>query len=212
MSESPDVLTPAWITRLESELARKGTEPVSLHHVIEHAIHRLRYRQVDPFVTRCETMADLGCGQHYRFLKSHHDKAERCWGLDVTVADGEDGNITLRKWDITGHLPFERETIDQITILAVLEHVPNPRAVLSECHRVLTSGGRIIITTPSKLGIKIHDIMRGLRLVRDVEEGEHVDFSMSGSALTSWAEGAGFRVEVSRQFEMGLNLLLVGRK
>jgi ubiquinone/menaquinone biosynthesis C-methylase UbiE len=196
----------------EPELAREGPQPVSLHHMIEHVIHRLRYRQVDPFVTRCETMADLGCGQRYRFLRSHHDKAERCWGLDITVADGEDGNITLKKWDITGPLPFQREAIDQITILAVLEHIPNPRAVLSECHRVMTSGARIIITTPSKLGIKVHDIMRGLRLVQDVEEGEHVDFSMSKSALTSWAEEAGFRVEVSRQFEMGLNLLLVARK
>jgi len=185
---------------------------VSLHHIIEHVIYRLRYRQVDPFVTRCDTMADLGCGQHYRFLKSHNDKAEQCWGLDITVADGEDGNITLKKWDITGRLPFEPEAIDQITILAVLEHIANPQDVLSECHRVLTSGGRIIITTPSKLGIKVHDIMRGLRLVQDVEEGEHVDFSMSKRALASWAEAAGFRVEVSRQFEMGLNLLLVGRK
>jgi 2-polyprenyl-3-methyl-5-hydroxy-6-metoxy-1,4-benzoquinol methylase len=157
-------------------------------------------------------MVDLGCGQHYRFFKSHHDKAERCWGLDVTVADGEDGNITLKKWDITGRLPFEREAIDQITILAVLEHIANPQDVLSECHRVLTSGGHIIVTTPSKLGIKLHDIMRGLRLVQDVEEGEHVDFSMFKRALASWAEAAGFRVEVSRQFEMGLNLLLVGRK
>jgi len=206
------VLTPAWITRFESELAREGTQPVSLHHIIEHVIYRLRYRQVDPFVTRCDTMADLGCGQHYRFLKSHNDKAEQCWGLDITVADGEDGNITLKKWDITGRLPFEPEAIDQITILAVLEHIANPQDVLSECHRVLTSGGRIIITTPSKLGIKVHDIMRGLRLVQDVEEGEHVDFSMSKRALASWAEAAGFRVEVSRQFEMGLNLLLVGRK
>ena len=206
------MLTPAWITRFESELAREGTQPVSLHHIIEHVIYRLRYRQVDPFVTRCDTMADLGCGQHYRFLKSHHDKAEQCWGLDITLADREDGNIRLKKWDITGRLPFEPEAIDQITILAVLEHIPNPRAVLSECHRLLTSGGRIIITTPSKLGIKIHDIMRGLRLVQDVEEGEHVDFSMSKRALASWAEAAGFRVEVSRQFEMGLNLLLVGRK
>jgi SAM-dependent methyltransferase len=115
-------------------------------------------------------MADLGCGQHYRFLKSHHDRAERCWGLDVTVADGEDGNITLKKWDITGRLPFEPEAIDQITILAVLEHIANPQDVLRECHRVRTSGGRIIVTTPSKLGIKVHDIMRGLRLVQGVEE------------------------------------------
>jgi hypothetical protein len=44
---------------MESELAREGTEPLSLHHIIEHVIHRLRYRQVDPFVTRCDTMANV---------------------------------------------------------------------------------------------------------------------------------------------------------
>jgi ubiquinone/menaquinone biosynthesis C-methylase UbiE len=157
-------------------------------------------------------MADLGCGRSYSFLKRHHDKAGRCWGLDIAVSDGEDGNITLKKWDITGRLPFAPEAIDQIAILAVLEHIPNPQEVLRECNRVMTAGGRIIITTPSKLGIKVHDVMRVLRLVQDVEEGEHVDFSMSRAALVSWAEGAGFRVEVARQFEMGLNLLLVGQK
>lgn len=185
---------------------------MSLHNLVEHVIHRLRYRQVDPFVRVCDRMADLGCGQHYRFLKTYHGRADRCWGLDITVPDGEDGNITLKKWDITGRLPFEPEAIDQITILAVLEHIANPQEVLRECHRVLASGGRIIMTTPSKLGIKVHDILRVLRLVQDVEPGEHVDFSMSKAALISWAEAAGFRVEVARQFEMGLNLLLVGRK
>src|SRR5262249_54970824 len=140
-----------------------GAPAVSLHHIVENVVHRLRYRQVEPFVRQCNQMADLGCGRSYTFLKAHRGKAGRCWGLDVTIADGEDGNITLRKWDITGRLPFESGTIDQLSILAVLEHIPNPQDVLRECHRVMASGGRIIITTPSQLGIKIHDVMRVLR-------------------------------------------------
>lgn len=185
---------------------------MALHDVVEHVIHRLRYRQVEPFVRPCRRMADIGCGEHYRFLKLHRDKAEHCWGLDIAIPEGADGNITLKKWDITGRLPFEPDAIDQIAILAVLEHIANPLEVLRECHRVLAPGGRIIITTPSKLGIKVHDVLRVLRLVQDVEEGEHVDFSMSKAAMISWAEAAGFGVEVARSFEMGLNLLLVGRK
>lgn len=185
---------------------------MSLHHIIEDVIRRLRHRQVAAFVSRCANMADLGCGAQYHFLKIHHDKAERCWGLDLTVGNGEVGNIVLRQCDITGRLPFEPGAIDQITILAVLEHIADPQAVLRECHRALAPGGKIIVTTPSKLGIQVHEIMRVLRLVQDVEPGEHVDFSMSKAALCAWAEAAGFRVEIARRFEMGLNLLLVGRK
>src|SRR5262245_53655298 len=52
-----------------------GAPPVSLHHVVENLIHRLRYRQVEPFVRPCNQMVDLGCGRSYTFLKMHHDKA-----------------------------------------------------------------------------------------------------------------------------------------
>jgi hypothetical protein len=73
-------------------------------------------------------------------------------------------------------------------------------------------GRKIIVTTPSKLGIKVHDVLRVLRLIQDVDPGEHADLSMSKKELATWAETAGFGVEVVRQFKMGLNLLLVGQR
>lgn len=47
-----------------------------------------------------------------------------------------------------GKLPFQNETFDCIICTEVLEHVPEPAAVLKEFHRVLKVGGRIFLTTP----------------------------------------------------------------
>ena len=45
-------------------------------------------------------------------------------------------------------LPFEDSSIDRIINIAVLEHVPDPEAVVKEMHRVLRPGGRILCLMP----------------------------------------------------------------
>ena len=118
----------------------------------------------------------------------------------------------MAKGDITRPLPFEDSFLDQITCLAVIEHIEDPRPILKECMRCLKKGGGLIITTPTRLGIHVHDMLRKVRLVQDVEEGEHQDFFMSKEKLSEWARQAGFAVETADTFELGLNLLLVARK
>lgn len=46
-------------------------------------------------------------------------------------------------------LPFKEAQFDIVLLLFVLEHVINPRAVLSECKRVLRKGGQLIILAPN---------------------------------------------------------------
>jgi len=45
--------------------------------------------------------------------------------------------------------PFPPDTFDVITLNHVLEHVSNPTEVLSICHRLCRSGGRIGIAVPN---------------------------------------------------------------
>jgi SAM-dependent methyltransferase len=47
-------------------------------------------------------------------------------------------------------LPFEDKSYNLITIIGVIEHVYNQDFLLSELHRVLISGGNIIIAVPGK--------------------------------------------------------------
>jgi SAM-dependent methyltransferase len=185
---------------------------MAINNLVEGLIHALRYREVRPYLKPCRRMADLGCRWDYAFLKEVRATADGCWGLDLDVKDGADGNITLMRRDITKPLPFENAFFDQITSLAVLEHIEDPRPILKECLRVLTPGGRLILTTPTHMGIHVHDVLLKAGLVRDVEPGEHKDFSMSKAVLSDWAREAGFVVESAHTFECGMNLFLCAAK
>ena len=179
---------------------------------LESLIHGLRYRAVMRHFHDGGRLADLGSGNEPRFLLTVKDRVERCWGLDPWAQPFDDGKLTVTRGDITKRLPFEDAFLDQITCLAVLEHVDDPPPILRECLRCLRSGGRLIVTTPSHLGILVHELMRRLGLVRDVKEDEHHDFLMTPARLAGWLQEAGFRVEDAYTFEFGVNVLAVGLK
>lgn len=57
----------------------------------------------------------------------------------------------LRQWDAaTLALPFESHAFDVVIMSHVLEHVPDDRALLSEAHRVLVSGGHLVLMVPTE--------------------------------------------------------------
>ena len=62
-------------------------------------------------------------------------------------------------------LPFKTESMDVITLLAVIEHIPDsPRFLLKEIHRVLKVNGIIIVDTPnaSALSKRIYYLLKGV--------------------------------------------------
>lgn len=185
-----------------------------VHDFLEWLVHGLRYHQVLKHFRPCDRLADLGSGDEPRFLRKVHDRTRQCWGLDPQTRPGQEGNITLLKADITRRLPFEDAFLDQVSMLAVVEHVDEPRVheILAECRRVLRPGGRLIATTPSALGILVHELMRRVGLIRDVKEDEHRDFGMSPERLRAWLARAGFEVEAAYLFELGLNVIAVGTR
>ena len=67
-------------------------------------------------------------------------------------------------------LPFDDETFDLVTMLAVIEHVKNPQFVITEIARVLRRKGRLVLTTPKQAAERL------IRLyVKDIEE-EHESY------------------------------------
>ena len=98
----------------------------------------LRAVQVESFMGPAQRHLDIGCGDGY-FLK--RSPCRECWGLDLIYGDCFE--------DV---LPFPKEFFDYVTMLAVLEHLEHPLKVFREVHRVLTSGGKFIFTTPKAKG------------------------------------------------------------
>jgi 2-polyprenyl-3-methyl-5-hydroxy-6-metoxy-1,4-benzoquinol methylase len=57
------------------------------------------------------------------------------------------------------NLPYAAGTFDVVVATAVIEHVPQPKQMLQEIHRVLRSAGLVIISTPHPFFEKIATLM-----------------------------------------------------
>src|SRR4051794_2920287 len=83
----------------------------------------------------------------------------------------ETHDVDLQAADL--RLPFDDASIDLVTLLAVIEHVPNPpRLVLEEARRILRPGGPFIVDTPNAgfFGARVGFALHGGGLWAGVEE------------------------------------------
>ncbi|MDP3735398.1 MAG: class I SAM-dependent methyltransferase [bacterium] len=64
--------------------------------------------------------------------------------------------------DIVAGIPLSSEIADIVVLSNVLEHVPDPKAVLAHCYRILKPGGKIVILVPFFISIhqEPHDYLR----------------------------------------------------
>jgi 2-polyprenyl-3-methyl-5-hydroxy-6-metoxy-1,4-benzoquinol methylase len=103
-------------------------------------------------------------------------------------------------------------SFDTITMLAVVEHF-DP-ATLDQlgpaCQRLLSAGGRVVITVPSPWVDHILAVLRALRLVHGMELEQHHGFLPSD--LLHYFGPANFQLETHQRFQLGLNHLFVFRR
>jgi len=98
---------------------------------------------------------DFGCHDG-AFLNTLKDKKiGRLVGMDISEEAVKKGKERFPKLEIikigeASNLPFEDGTFNLVTVLDVLEHVYKQAELLVELNRVLSDGGRLIITVPGQ--------------------------------------------------------------
>ena len=97
---------------------------------------------------------------------------------------------------------------DTVVMAALLEHLEFPEVALKNFQPMMKRGARLILTTPTPLGGKLHWLGSHLGLVYAEAAEEHVRF-YNLDALTLLLEGSGFRIERYERFLFGLNQLVV---
>jgi SAM-dependent methyltransferase len=98
---------------------------------------------------------DLGCGDGLFLSTLRATTRLECSGADphpgyLEAARRRDERLRLRRLPIAGELPFGPAEFDSVSLLDVLEHVPDETRLLDEIHRVLTPDGLLIVTVPRR--------------------------------------------------------------
>jgi len=104
-------------------------------------------------------------------------------------------------------LNLER-AFDTILLVAVIEHLEHPSHLLAQLPRYLKAGGRLVMTTPSPFGDKIHRVGARIRLFSKAAMEEH-ETIFSYKMMVELLEPVGLVVEHYRRFLLGGNQLFI---
>ncbi len=96
---------------------------------------------------------DVGCGQggNMLMMQALGWKAE---GIDfdsTAIAIARKRGLNVSDQDIHSK-NYPDGNFDLILLCHVIEHLPDPRETIAECHRILKKGGKLVLITPNGLG------------------------------------------------------------
>jgi len=175
---------------------------------IDRAIRYLRIRQARRHITDGSSVLDVGCSDGSLFV-ALADRISHGVGVDPRLMDTQhDGRFRY----IADGFPTDAlnaERFDVITMLAVLEHVPDEElsAWAEACALLLTPKGIVIATVPQpRVDSLLHLLIR-LRLIAGIASHEH--HGADPGAIPALFAHRGLTLRARRRFELGLNNLFV---
>lgn len=118
-------------------------------------------------------------------------KVAKLHGLESGVA------VDYRLQSVESLAAEQPHTFDVVTCMEMLEHVPDPGAVIDACARLLKPGGRLFLSTLNRTPAAFALAIVGAEyLARLLPKGTHQyrDF-IRPSELGAWLRGAGLQLE-----------------
>lgn len=103
-------------------------------------------------------LLDVGCGSkpYQRIFEAHVDEyvgLELAESFERTAAAASGAPDVLYDGK---RMPFDDESFDTILCIQVLEHTPEPQALLNEVARVLRRGGMLVLSAP--FAFRLHEL------------------------------------------------------
>jgi len=175
---------------------------------LDRFLQRWLITKVRPFIPKGARVLDIGCGDGALFRLCRRQIRQGI-GLDPALTSPlKEEHFEL----IPGRFPealTETEPFDVITILAVLEHIPESQLApfAENCARILKPGGLLIITTPSLFVDHILNLLLALRIIDGMSLEKHYGFDPQQTPEIFSVPG--LTLVKTTKFQLGLNNLFL---
>lgn len=163
--------------------------------------------RVNEVLKHCNgSLLDYGCGDNL-LVKRYED-----FGVGVDYSLSSKADIIVNEY---GRLPFESESFDTISMIAVLNYIKTDLRimVLAELLRVLKVNGKLVVTCIDPLiGFIRHSMLTKSEYDQMImEEGGH-DRGLSKKYVTNLIESVGFNLVFHKRFSLFLNNIYLFEK
>lgn len=188
-------------------------------------------------------LLDIGCGFEARLLREVEGYIAKGVGIDYKAPDirtdklhtfsyvfeskhelgleassrqmggGETQILSHNAESTTITLPFENESFEIVTMLAVIEHLCAPIAMLREIERVLVPNGILLLTAPSHAAKPVLEFLSyRLHLIDEREIRDHKRYYNKRDFLQSLAQVPRLKLLKHSYFQCGMNNFLKAQK
>jgi len=180
---------------------------------LDDLARKMRHRMALQYVRKNAVILDIGCG-HLEFINELLHKIKFAYGIDKRLKKIKRKKIETFQLDIdkNRNWPIAENSVDQVFMLASLEHLECPEAGLINAYRTLKEGGDLIITTPTKLAKPILNVLSFRLGVIDKKEISDHKHYFSRKELIALLKDIGFCKVEHKYFEAGFNQLIRAKK
>jgi SAM-dependent methyltransferase len=176
---------------------------------VDRLLQSWREHQVRTWLKPRARVLDVGCHQG-EFLERLGSAIHDSVGLDPLAQPRATSTYALRAVPFAEPLDYPAGRFDAIVLLATLEHIRDKAPLAREAKRLLSPGGRLIMTVPSpRVDDIVHTLVR-LGLADGMSLDEHHGFKPEHTKPIFCA--AGLELEHHSTFQLGLNHLFVFRQ
>ncbi|MBI4580965.1 MAG: class I SAM-dependent methyltransferase [Planctomycetes bacterium] len=173
---------------------------------LDEILRGWRIAKARPYIRPGDRLLDVGCHDGH-LIRQLRGRIGAAVGVDPEAQPGPADGARFIRAEFLGAADLQDGQFDCVTLLAVLEHARDPEALARECHRVLRTERRVLLTVPSPRVDAILWVLQGLRLIDGIYTDQHHGFDVEQTAAIF--ARAGFDLLTRQRFQFGLNNLLV---